>query len=329
VGGGGPSGGGPVGCPWFNPTCAPNGPPRNILMINTLVNHLNLNTAQASWVSTHPRETGEIYGLLIESLSDVNRFTNLPYQDIFPDYALTAAKITIMAAIANQIVGPYNQNHFTNYVAPNLSLSQSQSVVIANYFLNFTVAKTKITEQHPEWSTEKIYLEATEYALLVEDGNLQEKALVALFPAQGYAVYANSKKALTKAQEWATTHPGNTNSLTDGRADAMRHSYWNALNTSDIGVDIAKLFADAHEYGATRPSSIPQDLWDLQREMDLHNNQVGRNISALQGWGIFTSSTLIWNYFVNSYINGNLLILKYICKETVPFSLRYMYELCP
>lgn len=41
-----------------------------------------------------------------------------------------------------------------------------------------------------------------------------------------------------------------SNTLTgieDGRADAFRHAYWNALGTAEFGSNITQIFTDAHE----------------------------------------------------------------------------------
>ena len=54
-------------------------------------------------------------------------------------------------------------------------------------------------------------------------------------------------------------------------ADAFRHAYWNALITRDLGADFAKQFTTAHE---TRPDSVREEAF-----MDLHNNQIGRDIA--------------------------------------------------
>lgn len=55
----------------------------------------------------------------------------------------------------------------------------------------------------------------------------------------------------------------------DGRQDAFRHSYWNAVMTAEIDETWATQFANAHEAG--EPNNLPT-------QMDYHNNQVGRNI---------------------------------------------------
>jgi hypothetical protein len=59
--------------------------------------------------------------------------------------------------------------------------------------------------------------------------------------------------------------------LTDGHADAFRHAYWNALMTQRYGEEWAREFATAHE---RNPSSHSVPVG-----MDLHNNEVGRQIA--------------------------------------------------
>lgn len=54
--------------------------------------------------------------------------------------------------------------------------------------------------------------------------------------------------------------------ITNGKADAFRHAYWNALGTAEFGSYIMKLFADAHEHGQS----------GLDVDMDLYNNHIGR-----------------------------------------------------
>ncbi|MDQ3072655.1 MAG: hypothetical protein M3Q97_05275 [Bacteroidota bacterium] len=60
----------------------------------------------------------------------------------------------------------------------------------------------------------------------------------------------------------------------DGKQDAFRHSFWNALNKIDVGQSTAKEFGDLHE-SSNNPDSDPVAV-----EMDLYNNMVGRNIAS-------------------------------------------------
>jgi hypothetical protein len=55
----------------------------------------------------------------------------------------------------------------------------------------------------------------------------------------------------------------------NGKADAYRHAYFNALNSKLLGIELATALANAHE---NIPNNPP-----LEREMDLRNNQAGRN----------------------------------------------------
>jgi RHS repeat-associated protein len=62
--------------------------------------------------------------------------------------------------------------------------------------------------------------------------------------------------------------------LTNGRGDAFRHAYWNALMARAEGAQLAAEFANRHE------------LWDdanttvAERTMDIHNNSIGRQLGS-------------------------------------------------
>lgn len=58
----------------------------------------------------------------------------------------------------------------------------------------------------------------------------------------------------------------------DGKADAVRHAYWNALMSRRTSASFAEQFATAHESGVANSES--------SKAMDLHNNAVGRAIAA-------------------------------------------------
>lgn len=63
---------------------------------------------------------------------------------------------------------------------------------------------------------------------------------------------------------------------TDGKADALRHAYWNALMTRRTSAAFAERFATAHETGSSnRPAATA---------MDLHNNAVGRALAVRHPW---------------------------------------------
>lgn len=113
----------------------------------------------------------------------------------------------------------------------------------------------------------------------------EEIALFAAYPVQAIQAYNASVDATSKEEEFYTNpHTDNNNS------NAFRHGYWNALMEKRISkdyrvnlgtpqypfyttirLDFAKMFADAHEYGMSGPST----------EMDYLNNAVGRSHGAL------------------------------------------------
>ncbi len=57
----------------------------------------------------------------------------------------------------------------------------------------------------------------------------------------------------------------------DGKADALRHAYWNALMTRRTTAAFAEQFATAHEIGSTNSA--------VASAMDLHNNAFGRALA--------------------------------------------------
>lgn len=65
------------------------------------------------------------------------------------------------------------------------------------------------------------------------------------------------------------------------RSDAFRHGIWNAEMTVLIGKEKAELFATAHEdkdVSGTESDGFPKTA---HKEMDLHNNEVGRTIGEM------------------------------------------------
>ena len=74
---------------------------------------------------------------------------------------------------------------------------------------------------------------------------------------------------LCGTESWIDTHIQFGYNGTDDESDAFRHTLWNAYMTSDMGVTKAEEFATNHE--------IPS-VQNEGREMDLHNNRIGREI---------------------------------------------------
>lgn len=102
-----------------------------------------------------------------------------------------------------------------------------------------------------------------------------EKALVVAHPVKALAVNATSNKATE-----LTIMAFGVNGLGD-KSDGYRHAMWNCLMTREIGKEYAEEFANAHESGKTEEelAELAADGFEesLHQEMDLHNNEVGRN----------------------------------------------------
>lgn len=97
-----------------------------------------------------------------------------------------------------------------------------------------------------------------------------------------------------------------------GRNDAYRHTYWNALMTSQINLDWAQRYADAHE------SETP---YGPDKAMDLYNNQVGRNEGNYYGPGDASKNSLkpiVYNDVVGGRTYG-------FCGDRNSFSSGYNY----
>ncbi len=92
-----------------------------------------------------------------------------------------------------------------------------------------------------------------------------ERDLISREPFAAWGIYQNREIAV---QETIRRFGQNGR---NNKADAFRHAYYNALNAEFAGVDLAEEFGNAHE------SETPQEL-SLEKEMDLFNNEAGRNL---------------------------------------------------
>ena len=93
----------------------------------------------------------------------------------------------------------------------------------------------------------------------------KEKDFVKKHPITAYSFKQAADKARKEAKK-RYSGPG----LHNGKGDAFRHAYWNALMVKADGEVLAKEFADAHEKNPNQPAK--------EKAMDLHNNSVGRSI---------------------------------------------------
>lgn len=99
--------------------------------------------------------------------------------------------------------------------------------------------------------------------------------------ASGWVKAAAAATTVSGAYAATTEDSGRSTYL--GKADALRHCLWNAIMAYQLGPEMAEQLANAHEL--ERP---PQEVnARLDREMDLHNNRVGRNLGeTLLGEGL-------------------------------------------
>jgi len=86
--------------------------------------------------------------------------------------------------------------------------------------------------------------------------------------------------------------------LYNGKGDAFRHAYWNALSSSRIGVGLTNLLTTRHE---NQPATYPYN--SKVNEMDLFNNQIGRDL-------ITNGSTDILQDVIITLNNGDLRYLS-------------------
>lgn len=99
-----------------------------------------------------------------------------------------------------------------------------------------------------------------------------EKKLCIRYPFD--ALKVNTAKNIATNQ---TEFKFGRNGLGD-KSDAFRHGIWNAEMTILIGKEKAELFATAHEdkdVTGTESDGFPKTA---HRDMDLHNNEIGRNL---------------------------------------------------
>jgi len=158
------------------------------------------------------------------------------------------------------------------------------------------------------WTDTNIILNSTFFKMpsnsqnaLDETPNAKEEALFILFPEYSPTHIKNARIALAEAQKLAQSiylfNQPPSEALNDGKADAFRHAFWNALDTADFGSGITKIFTDAHEWGKT----------GLDVDMDLYNNGQGRIIGS--NYDKTTEDGTISEAILDAVLTG---LLKYI-----------------
>lgn len=133
---------------------------------------------------------------------------------------------------------------------------------------------------HPEFTEDEILNTMNEIHMVENRGIIDiwnsltdsEKKLCIRYPFD--ALKVNKAKNIATDQ---TVKKFGENGL-GNRSDAFRHGIWNAEMTILIGKEKAELFATAHEdkdVSGNESDGFPKAA---HKEMDLHNNEVGRNI---------------------------------------------------
>lgn len=136
-----------------------------------------------------------------------------------------------------------------------------------------------IKMQHPEYTEDEVKdMVDKHYRLergVADTWNVltdSEKKLCIRYPFD--AIKVNTAKNIAISQ---TEAKFGFNGLGD-RSDAFRHGIWNAEMTILIGMEKAELFATAHEDKDVTGTESDGYLKVEHKNMDLHNNEVGRTI---------------------------------------------------
>ncbi|OBX26441.1 hypothetical protein A9996_05255 [Gelidibacter algens] len=130
---------------------------------------------------------------------------------------------------------------------------------------------------------------------IFESPNSKELFLFSIYPGPAILHIENSAVALNKAEQLVVN--GMLTGISDGKADAFRHAFWNSLGTAEFPVEIMKLFADAHEWGEN----------GIEVDMDFYNNYKGRIIGG--NFNFASSDSDISDAVLQAVFDG---ILKYI-----------------
>lgn len=153
-------------------------------------------------------------------------------------------------------------------------------------FQNLITKVLEIKKEHPDWTEEEI-INSINKKMDTELRNARslgdiwnklthtEKKLVIRYPFS--ALKVNKAKNIATAQ---TEIKFGRNGLGD-RSDAFRHGMWNAEMTILIGIKKAEMFATAHEDKDTTGLEVDGFPKIEHKKMDLHNNEIGRDIGAL------------------------------------------------
>ncbi|HEX7902867.1 MAG TPA: hypothetical protein VF487_03230 [Chitinophagaceae bacterium] len=187
-----------------------------------------------------------------------------------------------------------------------LAIDPDYSSFVAGY-------RTYSGNSNTQWWENQSWLDdPTNFHLDITQANNQydkltaaEKVLVGLYPLQAYIIKQNVSVAMNTSAATGLPNPLN------GKQDAFRHAFFQAINTRDVpprifgpnaasGSQIVSMFAIAHE------SKVPSQL-ELEKKMDIFNNNVGISYC----WNCWTTSnSSISNAIMTKLNNGELRYIK-------------------
>jgi hypothetical protein len=149
------------------------------------------------------------------------------------------------------------------------------------------------------WNNKNYVIQNLSVANIVP--NVLELFLFQVFPAQALLHIENSTVALNTAQQLASNNSfsDGLNGLSDGRADAFRHCFWNALGTAEFGGFVTELFTDAHEAFSS----------GLSKDMDLFNNDKGITLSQSNNFSLLTNDSTIQTAVLALLYNSQLVYI--------------------
>ncbi|NLB68490.1 MAG: hypothetical protein GX804_02230 [Lentisphaerae bacterium] len=124
-----------------------------------------------------------------------------------------------------------------------------------------------------------------------------ETAWMALHPQYWISAFELRDEALNWARDNASALGGG---IYNGRADAARHAYWNAIMTLNWNATDAEGLATAHE-----KTGLDNKMAHNETVMDIENNAVGRMI----GSGSYTNLIQVQNAVIDALNKGILTIL--------------------
>lgn len=248
---------------------------------------LDLDQTKTDWLNANLDVRAQVWYYLFQSTAS----SSLP-EETKKENAVNH----INRLMANEEYRNFNQNHQATTTIPN-SVWWEDDAWLSNPN-NFNLDITNATNEY--------------------DLTIAEKLLIAKYPIQAFIIRQNMDEAFAMSDTKMGLGGG-----TNDKKDAFRHAYFNAINTRDVppgirpfyvpGSEIVRLFGQAHE------SEVPSVL-ELEKQMDLHNNEVGINYC----WNCFpgvSSNSSIADAILTRLNNGELRYLK-----PLDFVLRPQYD---